>query len=210
MTAHRRIQPIPAAYRHPGFFQPGTSAPIRCTARWRLRQRWRIGPTGGWKSTAIVRAFIPLRDSIVESLGLTPPQVTITHVPGSGCYGHNGADDAAFEAALVARAIPGTPILLKWTREDEHAWEPYAPPMAVDLAVTLSGEQISIYSAEVFSGHAPRPSPARTQIRPGRQSCWPTVSWNNRSARNPQRPTWAVKPACTATSNRFMTLPKPD
>ena len=58
-------------------------------------------------------------------------------MPGSGCYGHNGADDAAFEAALVARALPDRPVLLKWSREDEHRWEPYAPAMAVEVAARL-------------------------------------------------------------------------
>jgi CO/xanthine dehydrogenase Mo-binding subunit len=61
-----------------------------------------------------------LRESIADSLDLAVEQVALIHVPGSGCYGHNGADDAAFEAALIARALPGNPVLLKWTREDEH------------------------------------------------------------------------------------------
>ena len=46
-------------------------------------------------------------------------------MPGSGCYGHNGADDVAFEASVIAKAYPERHILLKWTREDEHLWEPY-------------------------------------------------------------------------------------
>ena len=104
------------------------------------------------------QGIYPLRDSIADSLVLDPAQVVITHVPGSGCYGHNGADDAAFEAGLIAMQIPDTPILLKWTREDEHGWEPFAPAMAVDLAARLSDGRISAYSAEVFSDtHRGRP-----------------------------------------------------
>ena len=52
------------------------------------------------------QGIYPLRISISDSFGLSEDKVVLTHVPGSGCYGHNGADDAAFEAALVARAIP--------------------------------------------------------------------------------------------------------
>ncbi len=116
------------------------------------------------------QGIYPLRDSIADSLGLRLDQVQITHQPGSGCYGHNGADDAAFEAALIATLMPGTPVLLKWTRDEEHAWEPYAPAMATDLAVTLSqGHQISALSAEVFSDtHRGRPRPGPDRAGAGR------------------------------------------
>ncbi len=127
----------------------GALAPSAALARW-----------GG--QTLIIRShsqgIYPLRASIADSLELNEAQVEITHVPGSGCYGHNGADDAAYEAALIAIAIPETPILLKWTREDEHGWEPYAPAMAVELAATLDGARITAFSAEAFSDtHRGRP-----------------------------------------------------
>jgi nicotinate dehydrogenase subunit B len=57
--------------------------------------------------------------------------VRCIHAKGSGCYGHNGADDAAADAALLARALPGRPVRLKWMREQEHAWEPFGPAMVV-------------------------------------------------------------------------------
>jgi CO/xanthine dehydrogenase Mo-binding subunit len=110
------------------------------------------------------QGIYPLRLAIADSLGLTPEQVDITHVPGSGCYGHNGADDAAYEAALIARACPNRPVLLKWTREDEHAWEPFAPAMAVEVAATLRDGRVAHYSAEAFSDThrgRPRPGPNR-------------------------------------------------
>ena len=104
------------------------------------------------------QGIYPLRASIADSLGLSLTQVEITHVPGAGCYGHTGADDAAFEAALIAMAVPGRPILLKWTREDEHRYEPFAPAMAVDLEATLEDGAITALSAEVFSDtHRGRP-----------------------------------------------------
>ncbi len=115
------------------------------------------------------QGIYPLRDSIADSLGLTETQVDITHVPGSGCYGHNGADDAAFEAALIAMALPDTPILLKWSREDEHGWEPYAPAMAVDLAATIDGDRITAYSAEAFSDtHRGRPRAGPNRAGPAK------------------------------------------
>ena len=115
------------------------------------------------------QGIYPLQRSIADSLGLAPSQVDITHVPGSGCYGHNGADDAAFEAALIAMQLPGTPILLKWTREDEHMWEPYASAMAIDLAAKLTDGNITGYSAEAFSDtHGGRPRPGPNQAGPAK------------------------------------------
>src|SRR4029077_6908912 len=53
------------------------------------------------------------------------------HTQGSGCYGHNMADDAAADAALLAVAVPGKPVKLQYTRAQEHAWEPYGSAMVI-------------------------------------------------------------------------------
>ena len=68
----------------------------------------------------------PIRSAVARVLDLSIDQVRVIHMESSGCYGHNGADDAALDAALLARALPGQPVSVKWTREDEHTWEPYA------------------------------------------------------------------------------------
>jgi nicotinate dehydrogenase subunit B len=64
--------------------------------------------------------------------------VRVIHVQGPGCYGHNGADDAALDAALLARALPGRPVSLKWSRADEHAWEPYGPAAVFQMQASLN------------------------------------------------------------------------
>ncbi len=71
----------------------------------------------------------PLRKSIAEMLRLPEDRVRCIHVEGSGCYGHNAADDAGADAALIARAFPGRPVRVQWMREQEHLWEPYGPAM---------------------------------------------------------------------------------
>ena len=81
-----------------------------------------------------------LRRAIAEAVGLDPMSVRVVHTPGPGCYGDNGAEDAALDAALVARAVPGRPVLVKWTRLDEHAWEPYGPPMAVRIRASIDDD----------------------------------------------------------------------
>ena len=112
----------------------------------------------------------PLRLTLAEALGLDAEAVTVNHVPGAGCYGHNGADDAAFDAALVAGALEGRPVLLKWTRDDEHAWEPYGSAMAMDLAARLdAGGRITDWSHESFSDtHVARPRPGTGGAGPAR------------------------------------------
>ena len=104
----------------------------------------------------------PLRASLAEALAIESERIRVTHVAGPGCYGHNGADDAALDAALLARAVPGTPVLLKWTRENEHAWEPYGAPAVVRLAARLDKRGlISDWSTDVWGlPHDARPSPA--------------------------------------------------
>jgi CO/xanthine dehydrogenase Mo-binding subunit len=115
------------------------------------------------------QGIYPLRLAIADSLGLSADQVEITHVPGSGCYGHNGADDATFEAALVAMARPNTPILLKWSREDEHAWEPFAPAMAIQVDAKLADGRIIAFSAEAYSDtHRGRPRPGPNRAGPAK------------------------------------------
>ena len=68
----------------------------------------------------------PLRAALAELLRLPPDKVRCIHAEGSGCYGHNGADDVAADAALLARAVPGRPVRVQWMREQEHGWEPSA------------------------------------------------------------------------------------
>jgi CO/xanthine dehydrogenase Mo-binding subunit len=62
------------------------------------------------------------------------------HMDGPGCYGHNGADDAALDAALLARALPGRPVSLKWTRADEHTWEPYGAATVIKMQASLDAD----------------------------------------------------------------------
>ena len=94
----------------------------------------------------------PIRRAIAHVLGMNVDQVRVIHVESAGCYGHNGADDAALDAALLAKAYPGRPISLKWTRENEHTWEPYGPAMLMQLQASIdsSGEVID-WNHDVWS-----------------------------------------------------------
>ncbi|MDE2637699.1 MAG: molybdopterin-dependent oxidoreductase [Chloroflexota bacterium] len=96
---------------------------------------WQDGALTVWSHT---QAAFALRAALAQVLGLDETRIRVIHVEGAGCYGHNGADDVALDAALVARALPDKPISLKWTRGDEHAWEPYGTAMLMQLGASLS------------------------------------------------------------------------
>jgi CO/xanthine dehydrogenase Mo-binding subunit len=81
---------------------------------------------------------------------------------GSGCYGHNGADDAGADAALIAVAFPGRPVRVQLMREQEHAWEPYGSAMVSNARARLdAGGRVAAWQYEVWSGpHSTRPGAA--------------------------------------------------
>ena len=112
-----------------------------------------------WSHT---QGVFPDRDAIAEMLRMPKEQVRCIHVEGSGCYGHNGADDAAADAALLARALPGRPVRVQWMREQEHAWEPFGPAMVVKVKASLDAAgSIADWDYAVWSNtHSGRPGPA--------------------------------------------------
>jgi CO/xanthine dehydrogenase Mo-binding subunit len=112
-----------------------------------------------WSHT---QGAFPLRGDLAKVLGLQNGEVNVVHMPGAGCYGHNGADDVALDAALVARAIPGAPVKLQWMRDDEFAWSPFGPGMAMKVEAALGSDgKIVDWSYDVWSNsHAMRPGQA--------------------------------------------------
>ncbi|HZU91028.1 MAG TPA: molybdopterin cofactor-binding domain-containing protein, partial [Stellaceae bacterium] len=104
----------------------------------------------------------PLRGALAELLSLPPDTVHCLQVEGSGCYGHNGADDAAADAALLAHAYPGRPVRAQWMREDEHLWEPYGPAMVAEAKAALDRQgRIVAWEYDVWSNtHTTRPGRA--------------------------------------------------
>lgn len=117
------------------------------------------GKTTVWTHS---QGVFPLRKAIAELLGCEQGMVHCIHSESAGCYGHNGADDVAGDAALLARAMPGRHVRVQWMREDEHGWEPLAPPMIVDLSATLSADGTVVsWQHDVWSNtHTTRPGGA--------------------------------------------------
>jgi CO/xanthine dehydrogenase Mo-binding subunit len=105
----------------------------------------------------------PLRGDLANALGLEPAAVRCTHAEGAGCYGHNGADDVALDAALLARATAGRPVKLQWMRDDEFMWEPYGSAMVMQMGGGIDAQgNIVDWSHEVWSHpHSMRPGQSK-------------------------------------------------
>jgi len=104
----------------------------------------------------------PDRAAIAEMLGMPAASVRCIHAEGAGCYGHNGADDAAADAALIATHVPGRPVRVQWMREQEHAWEPFGPAMVAKARAALdaSGRIVDWDYAVWSNTHSMRPGGA--------------------------------------------------
>jgi len=142
---------LSATYTRP-YLMHGSIGPSAAMAE------WRGGELRVWSATQAVEF---LRAALAEALEVRAESIRVSHVEGAGCYGHNGADDVSLDAALLARALPGRRVLLRWTREDEHAWEPYGPPAVIDLQASLDADgSVVAWSHDVWSNtHIARPVP---------------------------------------------------
>jgi len=111
------------------------------------------------------QGVFPLRAALARMLKLDASTISVRHVQGPGCYGHNGADDAAADAAVIAVRLPGRPIRVRWRRQEEFAFEPVSPAMVVKVRATLdaAGQPVD-WTTEIWSGtHQGRPGGGATR-----------------------------------------------
>ncbi|MDT0689239.1 molybdopterin cofactor-binding domain-containing protein [Salegentibacter sp. F188] len=120
-----------------------------------------------WSHT---QGVYPLRETLANMLEIPEENIHIKGVPGSGCYGHNGADDVAAEAALLALEYPGRHVRLQWMRDDEHRWEPYGTAMVMELQAGLTEDgKIQGWKYDFWSdGHSSRPNGEPKTLLPAR------------------------------------------
>ena len=122
-------QTLTATYTRP-YHMHASLGPSAAVAQWAMAD----GSLTVWTHS---QGPYPLRAEIAQVLDMPEEAIRAIHMDGPGCYGHNGADDAAFDAVLLARAVPGRPLALKWMRADEHAWEPYGTATVLTMQASL-------------------------------------------------------------------------
>jgi CO/xanthine dehydrogenase Mo-binding subunit len=100
----------------------------------------------------------PLRRTLAQALRIDAGKVRVIHAQGSGCYGHNGADDVALDAALLARQVR-RPVMCLWSRADELCWSPFGAAMRMHLGAGLDASGTIVqWDHEVWSTtHLARP-----------------------------------------------------
>jgi nicotinate dehydrogenase subunit B len=118
--------------------------------------QWQEGKLVVWTHS---QGVFPLRGELAKVFDVRPQDIRCVHAEGAGCYGHNGADDVALDAALVARVVGERPVKLQWMRDDEFAWEPYGSAMVMKLSGGIDAQgNVVTWSHELWShSHSTRP-----------------------------------------------------
>jgi len=176
--------------------------------------QWADGGVRIWTHT---QGIYNLRADLELIFALPPDKIVVEHAEGSGCYGQNGADDVALEAALLARAAAGRPVRLLWSREDELAWSPMGAAQLVELEADLDekGEIVGWRHDVWGNGHVSRPGRCKS---PTLQAAWllaqpfprlvavnPPLNGGGGSERN-ATPCYDL-PAWRVTNHRLLTMP---
>ncbi len=144
------VREFSANYSRP-FLAHASMGPSAALARW-------DGSTLNVWSHA--QGMYPLRDAIATITGLPSGRIRCIHAEGPGCYGHNGADDVACDAALIALAVEGRPIRVVWSRRDEFINEPYGSAMSIHTAARVDANgRIVDWRHDLWScSHSTRPA----------------------------------------------------
>lgn len=148
-AAPEAVKRVKAAFSRP--FVAHASIGTSCAVA-----RWSGGTLEIWTHS---QGIYNLRADLAKALRMAPESILVRHMEGAGCYGHNGADDVALDAALAARAVPGRPVRLLWSRADELGWSPFSSAMVVEIEASVDASgAIVAWKEEVLSlGHSSRP-----------------------------------------------------
>jgi nicotinate dehydrogenase subunit B len=141
---------------------------VQATYAWPIQSHGSMGPScavadikgGGGAVWTASQGTHRLRETIAKLLDLDVAKLRLIYLDGSGSYGTNGNDDAAFEAALLSRELR-RPVRVQWMREDEHGWDPKGPPQLLDLRGALD------VAGDVAAWETIAMAPANTPNLPG-------------------------------------------
>jgi nicotinate dehydrogenase subunit B len=151
-TPAAKARTIRRQYTRP-YITHGSIAPSCAIAAW-SGERLRV-----WTHS---QGVYLLRTDLALVLKIPVENITVEHMEGAGCYGHNGADDVALDAVLLAKATPGRPVRVQWSRADEMSHAPFGAAMAIEIEADLDGKcEIADWRHIIWSnGHTARPGRA--------------------------------------------------
>jgi len=181
MEAGKDAKVYEAVYFRPALHH-GSMGPSVALAVWESDQA-----SSGLKVWSHTQGIFPLRKDLALAFGVDAQQIEVQHMRGAGCYGHNGADDVAYDAAWLAKHVPGQCVRVQWAREEEMQQSPLAPAMRVKLQATVQANtettkfdsrqdgldiELLTWQHDVWSqGHSTRPGRAAT---PAFKDSWQT------------------------------------
>ena len=130
---------------------------LKATYDFAIHTHGSIGPScavaefkdGRLTSWSASQATHNLRKQLATMFGIPADNVRCIYIEGSGCYGRNGHEDAAADAALLAKAVE-RPVRVQWSRADEHGWDPKGPPTLVDIRAAMDGGVVTAWESEFF------------------------------------------------------------
>jgi nicotinate dehydrogenase subunit B len=164
---------------------------LNATYQWPFQLHASIGPSCGLADVRNGEATIwsgtqgahQLRPTVAQLLGIAAANVRVVFVEASGCYGHNGADDAAAEAALLSQAV-GKPVRVQWMRHDEHGWEPLGPAMVMEVRAGLDAQgNVVAWDYQVWTPtHSSRPNTSAGSLLAGSLAGMPAGKPNQSGA----------------------------
>jgi nicotinate dehydrogenase subunit B len=131
----------------PAAQRPDSAKALSATYYWPMQSHGSIGPSCAIADVNAEAATIWTasqgthgnQKTFARFLGLPIEKVRLIYLEGSGCYGMNGHEDAAADAAILSRAV-ARPVRVQWSREDELGWDPKGPPQLLDISGTVSAD----------------------------------------------------------------------
>ncbi len=150
---HEATRTMRRQYNRP-YIAHASIAPSCAMAQWTAEDRVHV-----WTHS---QGVYLLRADLALVLKLPVENITVEHMEGAGCYGHNAADDVALDAVLLAKAARGRPVRVQWSREDEMSHAPFGAAMAIEIEADLDAQnEIVNWRHSIWSnGHAARPGRA--------------------------------------------------
>jgi len=127
--------------------RPAGAKAISATYFWPMQSHASIGPSCAVADVRADEAIVWTasqgthgnRITFARFLGLPKEKVRLIYLEGSGCFGMNGHEDAAADAAILSRAV-GRPVRVQWSREDELGFDPKGPPQLIDIFGAIDAE----------------------------------------------------------------------